>query len=114
MAQLEVPLAGDEGPRLPSIEEAVRAELSEWETFTASDGNTSIRMKQPRSNEEVLRAVIAAARGPFYREAAQAILTSERLRNLTDDHMGDIEMAAEELRELAEAGEVPADVPDHS
>jgi hypothetical protein len=85
-----------------SAEEAVREELSEWEHFTASDGQPSIRMRESRTPEEVARAIIAAVRGPLYREAAEAILASEHLRNLTDDHMGDIDMAACELRRLAQ------------
>lgn len=97
-----------------SIEELVREELSEWETFTASDGNTSIRMKEPRSTEEVTRAIVAKARRALYNEAAEVITNSEHLRSLTDDHMGDIEMAACELRRLAQVPEKAYGVPDHS
>ena len=88
-------------PPLTPAEFAAREQLSEWETFTASDGNTSIRMREERSDEELARAVVAAVRGALFEEAADLITHSERLRSLTDDHMGDIEMAAEELRNAA-------------
>jgi hypothetical protein len=90
------------GDKPPTIEELVREELSEWETFTASDGNTSIRMKAPRSTEAVVRAIVSKARKAIYLEAADAIMASEHLRSLTDDHMGDIDMAACELRRLSQ------------
>lgn len=50
---------------------------------------------------DMARAVVAAVRGALFEEAADLITHSERLRSLTDDHMGDIEMAAEELRNAA-------------
>lgn len=51
--------------------------------------------------ENMARAALAAVRGLLFEEAADLIERSDRLRSLTDDHMRDIEMAAEELRRAA-------------
>ncbi len=92
---------------MAAIEELVREELSEWESFTAEDGQPSIRMKADRTNDEVARAITRKLRKALYNEAAEAITASEHLRSLTDDHMGDIEMAACELRRIGQTGEAP-------
>jgi hypothetical protein len=48
-------------------------------------------------------AIVAKLRPLLLEEAADLIENSEQLRSFTDDHMGDIEMAAEELRRAATA-----------
>jgi len=47
------------------------------------------------------RAVVSAIRPLILREAADLIENSDKLRSFTDDHMGDIEMAADVLRRAA-------------
>jgi len=46
---------------------------------------------------------INAIKADALEEAAEALCQSECLRNHTDDHMGDIEAAADELRHMAAA-----------
>lgn len=46
--------------------------------------------------------LLAAYRAAVLREAADALDESETLRDLTDDHMHDVNAAANELRRMAE------------
>ncbi|MFR9796594.1 hypothetical protein ACL02U_11920 [Streptomyces sp. MS06] len=64
-------------------------------------------MLEPDEYGDVADAVLAALPVPVdeatvLRRAADALDTSERLRDLTDDHMGDVNAAANELRRLAD------------
>lgn len=51
---------GELGPAI----RAARNVISEWETFTASDGNLSIRQKEDRSSDEIAREVVEVV-GPL-------------------------------------------------
>jgi predicted transcriptional regulator len=53
--------------------------------------------------ESTARAVVAVLRPLLLEEAADLIENSDSLRSFTDNHMRDIEMAAEELRRAAAA-----------
>lgn len=52
-------------------------------------------------DEEGAAELVDAHRASVLREAADALDESETLRDLTDDHMGDINMATNELRRMA-------------
>lgn len=51
---------GELGPAI----RAARNVITEWETFTASDGNLSIRQKEDRSSDEIAREVVEVV-GPL-------------------------------------------------
>jgi hypothetical protein len=53
---------------LTEAERAAREVMSDWEVFTASDGNNSIRMKSRRSDDEIARAIVAAVAPIIKRE----------------------------------------------
>jgi hypothetical protein len=63
--------------------------------------------------DALARVMVKAVRGPLLEEAADLIERSDRLRSLTDDHMGDIEMAADELRDAARRAGEENDDADH-
>jgi hypothetical protein len=53
---------------LTEAELAAREVMSEWEVFTASDGNNSIRMRSHRSEDQIAREVVAAVAPIIKRE----------------------------------------------
>ncbi|WP_128977263.1 hypothetical protein [Streptomyces roseicoloratus] len=72
--------------------EATEAEL--WMTLhDAMDGNLSMSRR---------RKLITAYRAAVLRTAADALDDSETLRDLTDDHMRDVNATTNELRRMAE------------
>ncbi|WP_405909592.1 hypothetical protein OG742_37320 [Streptomyces sp. NBC_00828] len=67
----------------------------------------------PRLTDAVLAVLPAITdRNAVLREAADALDESEKLRNLTDDHMHDVNAAANELRRMADAAPLPSRVAD--
>lgn len=56
---------------------------------------------------EAVMAVADTEHAAVLREAADALDNSDRLRDLTDDHMSDVNAAADELRRLADEAQQP-------
>lgn len=59
----------------------------------------------PEAHTAACVRLLDAFRAEVLREAADAICASEYLRGYTDDHMTDMEEAADFLRRMAEGGD---------
>lgn len=86
------------GPLFSDAEERLRLarDLASTSAFTAAEAMDAVECVLNAYDKRRIQA-------DALEEAATAICKSERLRNHTHDHMGDIEAAADELRRMAAA-----------
>ncbi|MEU1800840.1 hypothetical protein [Streptomyces sp. NPDC019937] len=82
----------------------VRAERDKWAAHLNATAQGAGRLQ---NQVEQLRAE-RADRATVLRQAADALDESERLRDLTDDHMRDVHAAAHELRRMADEAQSAA------
>jgi hypothetical protein len=97
----------DGHPQLEAIAAAV------WEQCGRSDSGMCVEDDPRNIAVAALAAVLPAPtdRAAVLREAADALDNSERLRDLTDDHMLDINAAADELRRMADEAQQDGEAP---
>lgn len=80
--------------------EAVRYELSGWEVFLDTDGDRSIRRREPRSADEIIAALIPIVTG-YARECAAEELRAAAFR-IRRDYRGEVSTEiADEIDEAA-------------
>ncbi|MFJ2697468.1 hypothetical protein ACIO5Z_14740 [Streptomyces rochei] len=95
-----LPPADQTAPLRDRIAETIWAQYPD-----AEPSRTGLVMANPHAVADAVLPVVLSApadRAAILREAADHLDNSERLRDYTDDHMGDINEAANELRRMAD------------